>query len=91
MFKYTAANLKKVETLLNEAGYLLRYEKGNFIAGYCILETRKVIVINKYFDIDARTNSLLEIISRLPIDENNLSESSREFMHQYNIIALNPV
>lgn len=85
MFKYTAANLKKLETLLQEAGYVIRYEKGNFIAGYCILETRKVLVINKYFDLDARINSLLEITSKLQIDANLLSEGSREFMQDYHI------
>ncbi|MBC8173013.1 MAG: hypothetical protein H7X71_03815 [Chitinophagales bacterium] len=85
MFKYTAANLKKLETLLHDAGYIIRYEKGNFIAGYCILETRKVIVINKYFELDARINNLLEITSRLSIDENNLSEASRTFMQQYHL------
>jgi hypothetical protein len=91
MFKYTATNLKKLETLLQEAGYIIRYEKGNFIAGYCILETRKVLVINRYFDFDARINSLLEIFSKLDIDENNLSEASKEFMHQYSIISADPV
>lgn len=85
MFKYTAANLKKLETLLQEAGYVIRYEKGNFIAGYCILETRRVLVINKYFDLDARINSLLEITSKLQIDANQLSEGSREFMQDYHI------
>ncbi|MFN0274844.1 MAG: hypothetical protein ACKVPJ_03790 [Chitinophagales bacterium] len=85
MFKYTAANLKKLETLLQEAGYVIRYEKGNFIAGYCILETRKVLVINKYFDLDARINCLLEIASKLQIDANHLSEGSRDFMQDYHI------
>lgn len=89
MFKYTPVNLKKLETLLHEAGYIIRYEKGNFIAGYCILETRKVIVINKYFDIDARINNLLEIASKLPLDENLISETSREFLQQHHLqIAL---
>jgi hypothetical protein len=85
MFKYTAANLKKLETLLHEAGYIIRYEKGNFIAGYCILETKKVLVINRYFDLDARINSLLEIASKLQIHEQTLSESSRDFMQHYHI------
>lgn len=90
MFKYTASNLKKLETLLQEAGYIIRYEKGNFIAGYCVLEARKVLVINRYFDLDARTNSLLEIIGKLDVDENNLSEASKDFMHQHSIMPANP-
>ncbi len=80
MLKYTGNNLKALETLLNEAGYLVRYEKGNFTSGYCILEHKKVIVINKYFDTEARINTLLELTNKLQIDENILSEASREFI-----------
>jgi len=60
--KYTANTLKKLEGFLETQGFTIRYEKGNFQAGYCILEDRKVIVVNKYFDITARINSLMDII-----------------------------
>ena len=53
MFKYTIHTLKKVEDLLKESGYIVRYERGNFTAGYCILESRKVIVINRYYETEA--------------------------------------
>lgn len=82
MFKYTANTLKRLETLLQEAGYVVRYEKGNFNAGYCILENKKVIVINKYFETEARINSLIEILGRIPVQENTLSEASQEFFSE---------
>src|SRR5436853_414781 len=53
-FKYTANTLKKLEQLFEEASYIIRYEKGNFNSGYCILEDRKVVVINKFLSIEAR-------------------------------------
>jgi hypothetical protein len=80
MFKYNAGNLKKLEDLLKEAGYVVRYEKGNFNSGYCILENRRVIVINKYFENEARINNLLEILQKLQFDENILSNASRQFL-----------
>lgn len=82
MFKYTPNTLKKIEDLLKEAGYIVRYERGNFTAGYCILELKKVIVINRYYETEARINSLLEIIGKIGIQENELSEASREFFNE---------
>ncbi len=82
MFKYTTNTLKKIEDLLKEAGYIVRYEKGNFIAGYCVLESRRVIVINRYYETESRINSLLEIMGKIDITEEELSEHSREFFHE---------
>jgi hypothetical protein len=80
MFKYTPNNLKKLESLLNEAGYVIRYEKGRFLSGYCVLENKKVIVVNRYFEVESRINSLLEIMASLQIDEDQLSDTSRDFL-----------
>jgi hypothetical protein len=49
--KYTQTTLDKLEAIIEEAGYVLRYERGTFQSGYCILEERKVVVLNQY---DAR-------------------------------------
>lgn len=77
--KLNSTTLKKAESFLEDAGYIVRYEKGNFNSGYCVLEDKNVVVINKYFQTDAKVNSLLEIISSLKIDLSTLSEKSREF------------
>lgn len=60
--KFTKHNLKKVQELLAELGYEIRYEKGNFQSGYCIVTHKKIAVINKYFDTEGRINSLIDII-----------------------------
>jgi hypothetical protein len=70
--KYTKLNLKKLEALFSDLGYELRYEKGHFQSGYCLLENKKVAVINRFFDTEGRMNSLLEILASLPIDEGAL-------------------
>lgn len=75
-FKYTPAALKKLETLFKEAGYIVRFERGNFTSGYCVLEQKKVVVINKFFDQDARINSLLDILSQVDLDLSSLSKES---------------
>ena len=83
MLKYTPNNLKRLEGLLNEAGYIVRYEKGNFVSGFCLLETKKVVVVNRFYEIESRINALIEIISQIDLDEERLSEASRDFLKQY--------
>lgn len=79
MFKYTKHQLKKVENLLIEIGYTVRYERGNFQSGYAIVEDRKIAVINKFFDTEARINSLLDILSSIEVDTDQLEEKTAEF------------
>ena len=50
--KYNQSTLDKIERVLDEAGYVIRYERGNFQSGYCILEDRKVIVLNKFLQME---------------------------------------
>jgi hypothetical protein len=77
MFKYTTNALNKLEALFEELGYIVRYEKGNFNAGYCILEHKKVVVINKYYTLEARINCLADIISRLEVNTAALSPAAK--------------
>src|ERR1700712_4072151 len=72
-FKYTPNTLKKLEGLYEEARYIIRYEKGNFNSGYCILEERRVVVINKFFSVEGRINALLEILPTINVVEQELS------------------
>ena len=65
MIKYTPQFLKKIEEVFEENGYQVRYDKGNFKSGYCLLEDRKMVVINKFAAVESRINTLLEIIKVL--------------------------
>ena len=65
MVKYTPAYLKKLEDLLKEGAYEVRYEKGNFKSGYCILEDKRVVVINKFSTLESRIQALMEIIQAM--------------------------
>lgn len=76
MIKYTKHSLKKLENLLGELEYVVRYEKGNFNSGYCIVENKKIAVINKFFDTEGRINCLLDILQSLDIAEEKLSDTS---------------
>jgi hypothetical protein len=65
MVKYTPATLKKLEDALKEYSYEVRYEKGNFRSGYCVLEAKKVVVVNKFSTLESRIQALIEITQQL--------------------------
>jgi hypothetical protein len=74
--KYTQTTLDKLEAVPEQAGYVLRYERGTFQSGYCILESKKVVVLNKFLPIEGRINTLIDLIPQLDIDPGHLSEES---------------
>lgn len=76
--KYTQSTLDKLEAIPEEAGYVLRYERGTFQSGYCILEEKKVVVLNKFLQTEGRINTLLDLIPQLDISPENLTEESRK-------------
>lgn len=76
--KYTQTTLDKLEKITEEAGYVLRYERGTFQSGYCILEDKKVVVLNKFLQTEGRINTLIELIPQLEIDTDVLSEESKK-------------
>ncbi len=78
--RYTQTTLKKLEDVFSELDYAVRYEKGSFQSGYCLVENRRIAVVNKFFDTEARINCLLDILARLEVDTENLSEKSLELI-----------
>ena len=88
MIKYNAAFQKKLEDLYDEGGYIVRYEKGSFNSGYCILEKKRVVVINKFHPIDAKINSLIEILNFVDLDTSTMQESSQRFLTELKQVPL---
>jgi hypothetical protein len=76
--KYTQATLDKLEQIPEQAGYVLRYERGTFQSGYCILEEKRVVVLNKFLQTEGRINTLIDLIPQLEIDPEQLTEESRK-------------
>jgi len=85
--KYTQTTLDKLEAIVEEAGYVLRYERGTFQSGYCILEERKVVVLNKFLQLEGRINTMLDLIPQLEINTDLLSEESKN-LHKEVILKL---
>lgn len=77
--KYTQNTLDKVEKIVEETGYIVRYERGSFQSGYCILEDRKVVVLNKFLQLEGRINTLIDLIPSLKITADALTSDSRKW------------
>jgi hypothetical protein len=78
--KYSVTTLEKIEKIMHESGYVIRYERGNFQSGYCILEEKKVLVLNKFLPLEGRINTLIDIIPQLTLDPETLAPESRKVL-----------
>ena len=77
--KYTQSTLDKLEDILGESEYVVRYERGTFQSGWCLLEARRVVVLNKFLNTEGRINTLMEIIPQLNIQFDKLTNESQKF------------
>ena len=66
--KHTKHFLDKLENLFASSDYMLRYEKGNFKSGYCVLNESKIVIVNKYFPLEGKINALVDILIELNHD-----------------------
>jgi hypothetical protein len=78
--KYTTHFLHKLEDLFAETDYILRYEKGQFKSGYCLLKENKVAVVNKFYSLEGKISCLVEIIREINIAEEKLSPKNRDLL-----------
>ena len=75
--KYNQNTLNKLEKILEEAGYVVRYERGSFQSGYCILEEKKVVVLNKFLNTEGRINTLIDLTPSLQVTYELLTVDSQ--------------
>ena len=63
-----------------ESDYTLRYEKGNFNSGYCILNQDKIAIVNKYFTQEGKINCIVDIIKSVEIDSSKLNQKNKDLL-----------
>jgi hypothetical protein len=80
--KYNPATLNRIEKLIEELGYILRYERGTFQSGYCILEQKKVVILNKFLQTEGRINTLIDLLSVLTVEPSHLSPDNRKLYEE---------
>ena len=80
--KYTQTTLEKLQDILEDSGYVVRYERGNFQSGWCVLDQKKIVVLNKFLNTESRINALVEIIPQLNIEFDKLTHQSQNLYNE---------
>jgi hypothetical protein len=82
MLTFTTHTLEKLEMLLKSAGYKVRYEKGNFKTGACLLLNSRMIVVNRFSNLESKILALAELLRELEVDLNLLDDKQFAFLQQ---------
>ena len=80
--KLTKTTLGKLEELFKQNSYHIRYEKGHFQSGFCLVHEKKVVIINKFFDTKARIECLMDILPILELESWDMDEKQHKFYQQ---------
>lgn len=83
--KFNQSTLDKLGDVLSQAAYTVRYERGSFQSGWCLLEEKRVVVLNKFLDTEGRINTLLDLIPQLNINYDKLTLESQKLYD--NVVA----
>jgi hypothetical protein len=86
--KLTQTTLNKLEDILGESDFVVRYERGNFQSGWCLLESKRIVVLNKFLNLEARINTLLELIPQLEIEFDKLTHDSQKLYDEVKRLSL---
>jgi hypothetical protein len=82
MLTLTTHTLEKLEILLRTAGYRVRYEKGNFKTGACLLLNNRIIVVNKFSNLESKIQAIVELVRELELDYYLLDDKQITFLQQ---------
>ncbi|MFQ3576971.1 MAG: hypothetical protein SNJ77_11105 [Cytophagales bacterium] len=79
--KFTQGFLNKLEEIFSQSDYVLRYEKGHFKSGFCILNDQKIVVVNKFNPLEGKINALIEILKNLELDVSKMDDKSKSLYY----------
>ncbi len=86
--KFTQTTLDRIERIAEENGYIMRYERGSFQSGYCILQAKKVVVLNKFLPTEGRINTLIDLLPQLNINIDALTHESQKLYSELMTMAV---
>jgi hypothetical protein len=72
--------LEELRETCEHLGYAIRYEKGDFDGGHCILKEQRLLVINKKFTIERKISSIAGALAELGVDAIFVKPAVRELI-----------
>ncbi|MEK6552124.1 MAG: hypothetical protein AABZ54_01570 [Bacteroidota bacterium] len=74
--------LQDLKQIAQELGAKVRFERGDFKGGYCIVKEDKTIVINKLSTLQKKVMILTSALKDLGVDEKYLPPRIREIIEE---------
>ena len=74
--------IKDLRAIASQLGAEVRFEKGDFKGGYCLLKENKVIIINKFANLQRKVMILSVALKELGIDQIYLTPRMREIIDE---------
>ena len=74
--------IEQLKELVIQLGASVRFEKGDFKGGYCLLQEKKLIIINKLATSQRKAIILATALKELGIDQMYLTPKVREVIDE---------
>ncbi len=74
--------LAELEEVAGKLDYKVRYEKGNFEGGYCILKESRLLVVNSRNEIERRIIIVAKSLKLIGIDDIFVKPNVREIIEK---------
>ncbi|HYQ87794.1 MAG TPA: hypothetical protein VES59_11180 [Bacteroidota bacterium] len=72
--------MRELEEVARQLGIELRYEKGDFDGGYCVLKNQKVLVVNKRLSDARKASCLAQALAEYGIETTFVKPTLREYI-----------
>lgn len=76
--------LQELKDLASQMGAKVRFERGDFKGGYCVMHEDKIIVINKLSNLQRKVITLTSALKELGVEEIYLPPKLREIIDELN-------
>ena len=74
--------LTELQELAVQIGYNIRYEKGDFEGGNCLLKDQKLILINKKLEVKKKINLLSKNLDEIGINNVYIKPALRDIIEE---------
>jgi hypothetical protein len=74
--------LKELEQLAAQLGYKVRYEKGDFDGGWCVVKEEKLLLVNRKFDVRKRVSVLARCLGEMGVADRYLKPVLRDVIEE---------
>lgn len=72
--------LNELESLASRCGVSIRYEKGDFEGGFCVLKAERLVVVNKKLPPSRKASVLAQGLAEIGVEDKYLKPAVREFI-----------